>query len=71
MGAFGDENTRLFHTLATYSMRKNSITSLTLEDGSEVFEHEQKAGVLWSDFRDRLGVSDFLGCSLISLSLSH
>jgi hypothetical protein len=52
-------------------MRKNSITSLTLEDGSEVFEHEQKAGVLWSDFRDRLGVSDFLGCSLISLSLSH
>jgi hypothetical protein len=52
-------------------MRRNFITSLTLEDGSEVFEHEQKAGVLWSDFRDRLGVSDFLGCSLISLSLSH
>jgi hypothetical protein len=58
---FGDENTRLFHTLATYSMRRNFITSLTLEDGSEVFEHEQKAGVLWSAFWDRLGVSEFSG----------
>jgi hypothetical protein len=32
-----------------------------LEDGSEVFEHEQKAGVLWSAFWDRLGVSEFSG----------
>jgi hypothetical protein len=54
---FGDENTRLFHTMATYSMRRNFISSLTLEDGSEVFEYEQKAGVLWSTYRERLGVS--------------
>jgi hypothetical protein len=54
---FGDENTRLFHTMATYSMRRNFISSLTLEDGSEVFEHEQKVGVLWSTYRERLGVS--------------
>jgi hypothetical protein len=58
---FGDENTRLFPTMATYSMRRNFITSLTLEDGSEVFEHEQKVGVLWSAYRDRLGVSEFFG----------
>jgi hypothetical protein len=58
---FGDENTRMFHTMATYSMRRNFISSLTLEDGSKVYEHEQKAGVLWSDYRDRLGASEFSG----------
>jgi hypothetical protein len=47
--------------MATYSMRRNFITSLTLEDGSGVFEHEQKAGVLWSAFRDGLGVLEFTG----------
>jgi hypothetical protein len=58
---FGDKNTRLFHTMATYSMRRNFISSLTFEDGSEVFEYEQKAGVLWSAYRDMLGVSKFSG----------
>jgi hypothetical protein len=43
---FGDENTSFFHTMATYSMRRNFITSLTLEDGSEVFDHEQKVDIL-------------------------
>jgi hypothetical protein len=40
---FGDENSSLFQAMATYSMRRNFIGSLTLEDGSVISDHEKKA----------------------------
>lgn len=43
---FGDENTSLFQAMATYSYRRKFISSLTLEDGSCVSDHEQKASAL-------------------------
>jgi hypothetical protein len=58
---FGDENTSLFQTLATYSMRRNFISSLTLQDGPVILDLEQKARALWLAFKERLGVSEFLG----------
>jgi hypothetical protein len=40
VGGFGDKNTSLFEAMATYSLRRNFIGSLTLEDGSVVVDHE-------------------------------
>jgi hypothetical protein len=65
---FGDENTSLFQAMATYSLRRNFITSLTLDVGSVVYDHEQKASLLWFAYRERLGVSEF---SEILLELSE
>jgi hypothetical protein len=55
---FGDENTKLFHSIATHKFRRNYITSLQSTDGSLVTDHDQKAAPLWTSFRDRLGQSE-------------
>lgn len=71
---FGDdENTMLFHAMATISFKRNFIASLTLSDDSVIFDHSLKAGALWSSFKERVGVSEFVGISydldnLISLA---
>lgn len=39
------------------------IASLTLPDGSVASEHSPKAGALWSSFKERLGLSEFVGLS--------
>ena len=56
---FGDENTSLFQAMATYSLRRNFIATLTQDDGTFLSEHDQKAGLLWLSYKDRLGVSEF------------
>jgi hypothetical protein len=56
---FGDENTKLFQAMATYSMRRNLISFFSLADGTIVSDHNQMAGLLWSSYKERLGVSDF------------
>jgi hypothetical protein len=53
----GDENITFFHSMATIRYRKNTISSLTREDGSLAVEHSEKAGLLWNSFKDRLGIS--------------
>ena len=53
----GNENTAFFHSMATIRYRKNTIASLTRADGSVSFEHQEKAGILWQAYRDRLGCS--------------
>jgi hypothetical protein len=45
--------------MATYSLRRNFIGSLTLDDGSVITNHEQKAGALWLAYKDRLGILEF------------
>jgi hypothetical protein len=55
----GDENSKVFQALASQSLRRNSIPSLTLADGTVVSDHELKVGALWNSFRDRLGISEF------------
>jgi hypothetical protein len=47
--------------MTIYSMRRNFIASLTQEDGTIVTDHDQKVGLLWLAYRDRLGVSEFTG----------
>jgi hypothetical protein len=54
--------------MATYSMRRNFIATLTQVDGTIISYHDQKAGLLWLSYKDRLGVSGF---SDILLELSE
>ena len=51
------ENTAYFHSMATIRYRKNSIATLRREDGSEVSDHFDKAGLLRQVFKERLGTS--------------
>jgi hypothetical protein len=52
-----NENTSYFHSMATIRFRKNAISSLSRPDGSVAYEHNEKAGILWQSYRDRLGFS--------------
>jgi hypothetical protein len=57
----GEICSRFFHAHATVKHRKNSIATLTDENGIIHFEHEHKFGLLWDAFKSRLGSSDFSG----------
>jgi hypothetical protein len=46
---------KLFHSIATQNYRRNHISHLQLSDGSVVVDHDQKAGILWNSYKDRLG----------------
>lgn len=54
---FGDECTKFFHGMAIISFRRNTISQLLNEQGIWIQDHEGKAGLLWSSFRKRMGVS--------------
>jgi hypothetical protein len=41
--------------MATVRYRQNNIARFTLQDGSEVTDHAEKAAMLWTSFKDRLG----------------
>jgi hypothetical protein len=74
---FEDENTKLFHSIATQKFRRNCIATLQALDGSIAIDLEHKAAILWNCFKDRLGQSEFQSmlCELDSLiqpiDLSH
>lgn len=58
---FGDENISFFQALATHGHKKNFIVSLTTPEGFLITDHEQKAGLLFEAYKNRLGVCEFLG----------
>ena len=53
----GDENTAFFHSMATVRYRQNNIAKFILPDGREITEHNEKAALLFSAYKDRLGKS--------------
>jgi hypothetical protein len=57
----GDICSSFFHAHATIKHRKNTIVSLTDDNGTIHSEHEHKADFLWTAFKSRLGSSDFIG----------
>jgi len=59
----GDENTKLFHSIATIIPKRNFILTLSDNDGNQISGHDQKANLLWSSFKDRLGTNDFSSMS--------
>lgn len=42
-----------------------------MADGSCVFDHDLKAGALWTAFKERLGVSEFSGIQFDLPELLH
>lgn len=57
----GDAGTKFFHANATMKYRRNLITSLENNSGVTVFDHQQKAHLIWQSFKERLGISEFSG----------
>lgn len=49
--------------MATHNHTKTHIGSLTTSDNLLVTDHEQKAILLWNAFKERLGISEFVGVS--------
>jgi hypothetical protein len=64
---FGDENTKLFQSIATQKFRRNYVNQIQSHDGTVAIDHEHKAALLWSSFKDRLGHSE---CSHMAFDLS-
>jgi hypothetical protein len=54
---FGDECIKFFHAMATISHRQNTISQILNEDGIWVQDHSGKEALLWSAFKNRLGLS--------------
>lgn len=69
----GDENIHFFHTMATISHKRNFIVSLTTTDGSILIEHEQKANLLWTAFKNKLGITEniTMAYNLSDLLIAH
>jgi hypothetical protein len=57
----GDICSCFFHAHATVKHRRNSIASLTDDNGIIHSEHDHKSNLLWNAFKSRLGSSNFLG----------
>lgn len=63
--------------MATIAHKRNFIVNLSGSDGSPVIDHDQKANLLWSAFKHRLGISEFLSMAydlsnlLTQHNLSH
>jgi hypothetical protein len=57
----GDASTKFFHANATIRHRRNLITQLTNVQGQPVFQHQEKAELIWQAFRERLGSSNLNG----------
>lgn len=57
----GDASTKFFHAHATVKHRRNLITQLTNDSGQILFQHQEKADLIWETFKARLGTSTFIG----------
>jgi hypothetical protein len=44
--------------MATERFHRNTIALLHDANGNEVSDHESMAGLLWSNYKDRMGRSD-------------
>lgn len=51
----GEENSKFFHAMATERFRRNTISSIKNAEGDVVSDHQQLAGMFWSDFNQRMG----------------
>ncbi|XP_073360210.1 uncharacterized protein [Aegilops tauschii subsp. strangulata] len=69
----GSDNSKFFQSLATVQKRSNNIASLQTSDGSIVSTHEEKASLIHTAFKDRLGQTE--PCSippdLLNLIVPH
>jgi hypothetical protein len=52
---FSDENTNFFHAATTERYRINTIMSLQNEDDNLITDHNAKAGMIWEEYKERMG----------------
>ena len=48
-----------FHANATIKHRHSLITHLVNDQGQSLFNHEDKASLIWNSFKERLGTTNF------------
>jgi hypothetical protein len=53
-----EDNTKNFHAMATQRMRRNAISMLRAGDGRIITDHDEMAGLLWSEYKERMGKSE-------------
>ena len=53
----GEDNTNFFHAMATQRYRRNTISSLKMENGEVTNDHVLMAGIAWESFKRRMGQS--------------
>jgi hypothetical protein len=53
----GEENSKFFHAMATERYRRNNIAMLRDETGAEFSDHQTMAGMLWTNYKERMGRS--------------
>jgi hypothetical protein len=51
----GEDNTKFFHAMATERYRRNNISMLIGGNVNEVSDHEIMAGMLLTNFKERMG----------------
>jgi hypothetical protein len=54
----GEDNTNFFFAMTTQRHIRNAISMLTAVDGRQVSDHEEMAGMLWSSYKNRMGMSE-------------
>jgi hypothetical protein len=54
---FGDENTKIFHSIGTERYRRNNIATLTSADGSVASDHAAKEEIIYQTYKGRHGSS--------------
>jgi hypothetical protein len=65
----GDAGTHFFHANATLKHRSKFITQLTDPHGITLTTHKDKEDLIWQEFKERLGVTEFNGFTIDPSSL--
>jgi len=60
----GDAGTRFFHANATMKFRRQLISQLVTTDGISVTSHKDKESLLWDEYKQRMGISNFVGFTI-------
>jgi hypothetical protein len=54
---FGDENTKIFHAMASERYRKNVISKIVDNSGRMIADHTEKSALFYQEFKSRMGCS--------------
>lgn len=65
----GDAGTNFFHANATIRSRGNLITSLISQNGTSLTNHKDKEALLWQEFKERLGITEFNGFTINPMAM--
>src|SRR3954466_12220517 len=53
----GEENLKFFQAMASERLRRKSISTLQLDDGTPCSDHSLLPAAFWSSFKNRMGIS--------------